>query len=150
MSAPALVLDASVTMAWAFKDEKTIYTSQVLKSLDVGKAYVPSIWSLEVCNTLLVAERHGRLSQTDSLQFLSFLWQLPIEAEIMPSDRLAGESFVILALARMHQLSVYDASYLHLAMQLGCPLATMDNALHKAALEAGVPLFGESRVRNEN
>jgi predicted nucleic acid-binding protein len=136
------VLDASVTVAWALTDEDNAYVRQVLRSLDPTKAFVPAIWPLEVSNALLAAERRGRLSQMDIEQFLSFLWQLPIKVEVLQTEQLPAENSAILALARMYQLSVYDAAYLHLAMYHGCPLATTDAALRQAADRAGVPLFG--------
>ncbi len=142
MSTEAFVLDASVTMAWALTDEENAYGRQVLWSLDATKALVPVIWPLEVGNALLVAERRGRLSQVDIVQFLSFLWTLPIEVEVQQSEQLPGESLAILELARIYQLSAYDAAYLHLAMYHGCPLATTDAALRQAAGRAGVPVFG--------
>ena len=39
----------------------------------------------------------------------------------------------LLALARAHDLSSYDASYLDLAMKKGLPLATLDKKLKRAA-----------------
>jgi predicted nucleic acid-binding protein len=47
----------------------------------------------------------------------------------------------ILALARSHKLTAYDAAYLELAMRLGVPIAARDAALEKAAQAVGVPLF---------
>ena len=52
----AMVLDASVTLAWAFEDEENVYTDFVLESLADVKACVPAIWPLEVGNALLVAK----------------------------------------------------------------------------------------------
>jgi len=43
-------------------------------------------------------------------------------------------------LARKHQLTAYDASYLDLARRLDLPLATADEPLKKAALASGVKL----------
>lgn len=143
MSTEAFVLDASVTVAWALTDEDNAYCRQVLRSLVPTRAFVPAIWPLEVGNALLAAERRGRLSQVDIVQFLTFLWQLPVEVEVKQTEQLPGEFLAILALARMYQLSVYDAAYLHLAMYHGCPLATTDEALRQAAGRAGVPLFGK-------
>jgi predicted nucleic acid-binding protein len=40
----------------------------------------------------------------------------------------------------MHNLTVYDAAFLELAMRLGLPLATGDEALLRAALDAGVSI----------
>lgn len=138
MPPPALVLDASVTLAWAFEDENRAYPDLVLESLAEANAYVPAIWPLEVGNALLVAERRGRLNQAATVQFLTLLWQLPIVVEPERPERMLGE---ILALARAQGLSTYDAAYLHLAMRRGFPLATTDELLRQAAIRAGVPLF---------
>jgi predicted nucleic acid-binding protein len=43
-------------------------------------------------------------------------------------------------LAQAHGLSVYDARYLHLAMQEGIPLATRDKQLSAVTLKVGVKL----------
>ncbi len=138
MPPPALVLDASVTLAWAFEDEENAYPDFVLESLAEAKASVPAIWPLEVGNALLVAERRGRLNQAATVQFLALLWQLPIVVEPERPERIFGE---ILSLAREQGLSTYDATYLHLAMRRGFPLATTDELLRQAAARAGVPLF---------
>ncbi|MGA3024296.1 MAG: type II toxin-antitoxin system VapC family toxin [Bryobacteraceae bacterium] len=47
----------------------------------------------------------------------------------------------VLDLAERHSLTVYDAAYLDLALREGLPLASLDNALCKAALNSGVVLF---------
>ncbi|MDD3581612.1 MAG: type II toxin-antitoxin system VapC family toxin [Desulfobacca sp.] len=140
MPSLVLVLDASVSLAWAFEDEGNTYTDLVLESLAEAKAFVPTIWPLEVGNALLVAERRGRLNQAATVQFLALLWQLPIVVEAERTERLLGET---LALARVHHLSAYDATYLYLAMRHGFPLATTDEVLLQAASRAGVPLFGK-------
>jgi predicted nucleic acid-binding protein len=41
-------------------------------------------------------------------------------------------------LARAHNLSVYDASYLELALRRGLPLASLDDHLKEAAAAIGV------------
>lgn len=43
-------------------------------------------------------------------------------------------------LARRHDLTLYDALYLELAMRRGLPLASFDKNLCRAALAAGAPL----------
>lgn len=42
------VLDASVTLAWAFEGESTPYTDAVQQALLHDRARVPAIWWLEV------------------------------------------------------------------------------------------------------
>jgi predicted nucleic acid-binding protein len=139
MSSPGLVLDASVTLAWAFEDETGSYTDAVLDGLAEVEGLVPAIWALEVGNALVVAERRGRLSQAASVQFLALLWQLPITVAPDRPEQILGE---IMALAREQNLSTYDSVYLHLAMRRGLPLATTDAALRQAANRAGVPVYG--------
>jgi len=131
-------LDAWVTLAWAFIEELNEHTRAVLRALREGKAYVPSIWPLEVGNALLAAERRGRLKHADVEQFLTFLRELPITIERESPERMFGE---VMALAREQRLSIYDATYLDLAMRLGLPLATRDQALGKAASRCGVEIF---------
>ncbi len=140
MDIPSLVVDASVTLAWAFEDESSAYSDLVLESLAENKACVPHIWPLEVGNALLVAERRGRLKQADTLQFLALLRQLPIIVENERPEQLLGE---VLPLARQQSISTYDATYLYLAMRRGLPLATSDDQLRQAAGRAGVALFGK-------
>lgn len=47
----------------------------------------------------------------------------------------------VFSLANRCGLTVYDAAYLDLAINERLPLASLDNALCKAALNAGVALF---------
>jgi predicted nucleic acid-binding protein len=136
--AEIFVVDNSVVMSWCFKDEANEYADTILDSLKHSTAIVPSIWALEVVNVLLVAERGKRLSKADSIRFISLLTQLPITVERVESEKLMEE---ILALAREHRLSSYDASYLDLAMRRGLPIATVDKSLRAAARKVQVPIF---------
>jgi len=104
---------------------------------EMTDSIVPAIWSLEVGNVLLVAERRGRLSEADSSRFLSMLADLPIQSEI--ETRQLAMSY-ILFLAREYKLSTYDASYLDLAMREGVPLASLDKGLRRATTQCQVSL----------
>ena len=137
------VVDNSVVMAWCFQDETSQYADAILGSLEVFKAIVPSIWPLEVGNVLLVAERRKRLSEADSARFIALLTELPITIEQESPERMMRE---ILALAREHQISSYDASYLDLAMRKGVPIATLDDGLIKAAERSQVPIMKGAKL----
>ena len=132
------VVDNSVVMAWCFADEENDYADFVLGSLENNVAIVPAIWPLEIGNVLVVAERRKRLSEADSVRFLSLVKNLPISVEQETPNRMMKE---ILAIARHHQLSTYDASYLDLAMHRDLPLATQDAALIRAAKSCQVQIF---------
>ena len=129
------VVDNSVVMTWCFKDEDNQYSDVILNKLESASAFVPSIWPLEVTNVLLVAERKNRIGEADSMRFITLLSELPIVVDQEPPDRMLKEIF---ALARKHNLSSYDASYLDLAMRKGLPIATLDKNLLAAAKRSKV------------
>jgi predicted nucleic acid-binding protein len=134
------VLDASVALAWCFEDEATSQTDAVLDRLAEDSAVAPSLWELEVVNVLLLAERRGRITESQTARFVTLLSQLPIHINSAEADMGA-----VLAAGRHHGLTAYDAAYLVLAEREGVPLATTDGKLRKAAQAAGVPLLaGES------
>jgi predicted nucleic acid-binding protein len=125
------VLDCSVTMAWCFGDDATIKTDRLLASLASSRrAHVPAVWSLEVSNVLLVAERRKRISRKDSSSFLKSLESLPIISE---SEVSTFSLQSIHNLGRTHRISAYDASYLELALRKSIPLASLDRKLKAVA-----------------
>ena len=133
-----VVLDASVTVAWCFADEATLFADQVLDFLaDGGGAIAPAIWPFEVANALLAGERRKRISTAQVTSVLQRIADLPIAIDSVRSDRAFSQ---ILSLARQQQLSEYDAAYLELAMREGLPLATLDTQLRRAAKNIGVVL----------
>lgn len=134
----AFVMDCSVTMAWCFEDESDRYSNSILAALEKGEAHVPSIWSLEVVNVLLMAERRLRLARSDGARFLEMLRRLPIKVE-ETAPALAFDE--ISAVARETGLTAYDGAYLSVAMSQGLPLATRDAELRKACRKIGVALF---------
>lgn len=137
--ADGFVLDASVALAWCFHDEATKESTALLDRLagDIA-AEAPAIWTLEIANILVMAERKARIDAAAVTEFVALLETLDIRVEDTPADRAFGS---ILALARREGLSSYDAAYLDLAMRRGLPLATRDAALAKAARRAGVAVI---------
>jgi predicted nucleic acid-binding protein len=135
----ALVLDASVVLAWCFDDEATSATREVLGRLDTDSAIAPSLLPLEIANVLALAERRKRISPGRVAGFVELIDTLAIEMEEQTSARILHD---VLNLARAEVLTAYDACYLELAMRLGLPLASKDVALRQAATRLGVPLLG--------
>ncbi len=132
------VVDNSIVMAWCFEDESYEKTDTILKKLETATAYTPSLWPLEVCNVLLVAERRKRINEAETARFIALLSRLPIiVVQETPEQTLRG----IVMLARNHGLSSYDAAYLDLAMKKGLPLATQDKQLIRAATDCNVRLL---------
>ena len=132
------VLDASLTLAWLFEDESDDGADALLDELVEGNGFAPTTWSLETAQGILRAERLRRIDRPTALALSRQLVALeltlvPIGAEDAHRD--------IIAVARRHQVSVYDASYLHVALVTALPLATRDRAQADAAAAAGVRLL---------
>ena len=134
----AFVLDGSITMIWGFEDEADDYAEAILGRMPDLQAHVPSLWPLEVANALLVGERRKRITPADTARFLAILDAFPITVD---GETVAHAWADTMHLARAHNLSSYDASYLELAIRLGLPLAAQDGKLKTAAEAVGVPLF---------
>ena len=129
------VLDASVAVAWLLSEQDSSTAEPVLQRLESDEALVPQLWHLEVRNSLLVAMRRGRLSPEAPAERLDALRDLPVRTDSGLDLSLA---FV---LARKHGLSFYDAVYLELAKRHSAPIATLDNALARAAGIEGLPVM---------
>ena len=130
------VLDASIAGCWAFKDEQHPQADEAFTRIRTEEALVPSLWWFEVRNILAVNERRKRIKEPDTNSFLRNLSRLRIRVDRAP------EEAIVLRLARNHRLSVYDASYLELALREALPIATLDSELAVAALAEGTKLIG--------
>jgi predicted nucleic acid-binding protein len=126
----SLVLDASMTIAWLFEDERTPAAHDVMRRVVREGALVPSLWRLEVANVLRNAVRRGRCDDAYADRSLLRLGRLAIRRDEETDDHAWGET---LALAREENLTLYDAAYLELAIRKGACLASCDAALLAAA-----------------
>lgn len=133
-----VVVDASVTLAWGIPDEASDYAETVLVALEGRTLLVPTLWSLEITNAIVIAERRKRLKPQDIRRFVELLGGFRI---VEHSSSFEETITHILPLARAHDLSAYDATYLELAHRQHAPLATLDTRLRKAARSASVDLF---------
>ena len=127
-----LVVDASAVAGWLLPDE----TGHDLAHLLDAHSEFCAPWLLwaEFRNILIVSERRGRLPNGMADQLIEAVDELGIELDTTPSP--AG----VLALARRHGLTVYDALYLDLAIRRKAALSTLDNRLAQAAEAEGVRL----------
>jgi predicted nucleic acid-binding protein len=123
----AVVVDASTLLSLAFDDEGVPYGSALITSLRDAPGLAPAILWYELRNALVVSERRGRITAERTESFLALVDMLPIVVQPLPA------SPSVMDLARRLRLSVYDASYLELAVHHGASLATLDDALREAA-----------------
>jgi predicted nucleic acid-binding protein len=134
----ALIVDASVVLAVPLQEANRDRAVAVLQLAIEDGAVVPGIWHLEVGNSLMLAERRGRISAVDRTAAMQDLFRLPIEVDNDTASRAWRDTLV---LAQLHRLTLYDASYLELGIRRSLPLATFDAALRRAAEAAGVKLL---------
>jgi predicted nucleic acid-binding protein len=77
------VVDASVTLAWCFEDEKTDWSEEFLERLRHGdRINVPAHWAAEVANGLLMAVRRKRINPEQPQQLWEQLARLPIDPNL--------------------------------------------------------------------
>lgn len=136
----ALVIDASVTLAWFLEGERTGVSEAIFDHAGDVELWAPAIWLLEVPNALLVAERRKRISRDMRNEALERAAALGIRV-----DTTAIDMKKLCALAERQQLGTYDAAYLECALRQGFDLATLDRALAAAAAAEGVAVHAPGR-----
>ena len=134
-----IVLDCSVAVAWCFVDEATPPLDALLDQVQAEGAIVPPLWTLEVTNVLTQAARRGRLPPPGARGRLDLLDMLPITVDDGGAGRVWRDN--LLALADVENLTIYDATYLELAIRRGLALATSDTALRAAAGRRGMTVL---------
>ncbi len=132
------ILDCSVAISWCLVDENNDYANTILTIMPDCEVYVPSIWSLEIANTLLVAERRNRITPEQSELAIALLQSLLIHIDEATNTHALSSTLV---LGRQQGLAAYDAAYLELALRLKLPIATLDTRLAEAATHCGVQLL---------
>jgi predicted nucleic acid-binding protein len=131
----SFVIDASVVIAWAFKEEHASAELSFAR-IQTEEAIVPALWWYELRNVLVLGERQGRLTERETARFLRDLSRFAITMDSLHNE------IQIMTLARRHRLTVYDAAYLELAQREAVPLATLDEELAAAARAEKVALIG--------
>lgn len=131
----AFILDCSVAISWLLPDE--IYKEEFLNQVTEQGAMVPSLWTLEVSNVLLMAQRRQRINIQQRQEALHILSRLPI---IIDNNTSQVTWLEIVDLADRYHLTVYDACYLELALRQDLPLATYDKDLLEGAKAAGAKI----------
>ena len=129
-----VVVDASIVLAPALEKD-AVKSVAMLAAIQQNSWVVPALWWFEIRNVLVVNERRGRVTQQETERFLGRVSQTTVNVDDAPDEA------TVMALARRHRLTVYDAAYLELALREGVPLATLDAALAQAARREGVAVL---------
>jgi predicted nucleic acid-binding protein len=135
----SLVVDASMTVAWLFSNERSETPQTILRRVATEGALVPSLWRLEIANVLRNAVRRKRCDMGYATRCLQRLDRLQIIVDPETDMQAWGRTR---QLSIEHDLSVYDAAYLELAVRRRRPLASCAAALIKAGRKSGLDVLG--------
>ncbi len=133
-----LVIDNSVVMRWLFKDGSEAdrdYAKQIAGQVEMHDVYVPALFVPEAANVISRALKAKVISKIESAICFDLIDDMAAVV-VPPQDTHAVMQLTLRAFE--DNLSAYDASYLLLAENLNCPLATLDQDLRKAAINRGV------------
>ena len=137
-----LVVDNSVAMRWLFADGSKAdrqYANEVAALVETSEVHMPALFVIEAANVISRALKTGVITAQESQSRFDLLNAM--QANIDPIE--STHSTMSLAIQAFELgLSAYDASYLRLAQKLGCPLATLDKDLRRAAKNCGVEIAG--------
>lgn len=124
-----IVIDASTFIAVILKEKDTAHAYNFYReaTLALTPMVAPALFWYEVCNTLVVSLRRKRISSSEYQHYLKLANTTMIQRD---TD---ADMHTITTLAQEHQLSVYDAAYLELALRKKAHLATLDAALANTA-----------------
>jgi len=134
----SFVLDASMALAWLFEDKRGPIEQAILDRAKIEGATVPSIWRLEIANVLHYAILRRRCTAAFATANLADLDRLAVVLDDETNRHAWGKTR---DLAHEHRLSVYDATYLELALRRELPLASRDRDLNRAAGRAHVEVL---------
>jgi predicted nucleic acid-binding protein len=132
----AFVVDASLVAAWLLPDEKTPESEALLDRLSGEPVLAPDLIRHEIRSLILIAVKRGRVTE----EFLP--WAIGRFGRLAIANAGPGDDLGVLALAKAHNLSAYDAAYLALAIERALPLATLDTRLAQAARGETVEILG--------
>ena len=126
-------------LAWIYDDEAAEPIRRVFNAVAEQGAFVPSLWRLEIANSLTVAVRRGRVDHQFRRAALADLGDLDIIVDAQTDSRAWNAT---LEFADRFLLTVYDAAYVELAQRRALPLATLDRDMQSAAAQLGLKLIG--------
>lgn len=128
-----VVIDNSVVMRWLFNDGSKAdkdYARKVAELVETHDVHVPALFVAEAANVISRALKAQVISNEDSAACFDLINEM---AASIASPKDTHRVMQLTQRAHEDNLSAYDASYLLLAENLNCALATLDKDLRKAA-----------------
>ena len=121
------MLDASILAQTVVKEEYTELALRLIGRLE--SIYAPPLILYEIGNALVTLVRRGFITKGDALRKFKSLTAIPTLNIKEPTLDKAIEIAVEL------QITLYDASYLALALEIGVPFITADRELYEKGRE---------------
>lgn len=128
-----LVVDASVLSAFFLDEEDGKKVQQLIKS--TARFYAPLLWRFEVSNAVW---KRKEIPEDVAKGIIEKVWSFLTHYE--ESTEWVKEAIII---SRKHNITFYDSSYIAMAKLFHLPLWTKDTLQAKAAIKAGVFLWGK-------
>ncbi len=128
-----VVIDNSVVMRWLFNDGTKAdkdYAAKVAGLVETHDVHVPALFVAEAANVISRALKAQVINADDSTTCFELINEM---AATIASPKDTHTVMQLTQRAQEDNLSAYDASYLLLAENLNCALATLDKDLRKAA-----------------
>jgi len=120
---PKAVLDASTLIQTLVKEK---YTDTALKLVSMLKAiYVPSLILYEIGNALVILTQKDFITKEDAIRKFKSVSSIPTLNIKEPTLSKAIDIAIEL------KISLYDASYMALALEADAPLITADRELYE-------------------
>ncbi len=118
-----IVVDASVLVAALIDNtDHAVWSSDIINE---GELHSTAMVSAEVANSLRRMERLNKITELEAQLALINLPQLGLN--LHPFDPVSNRIWDL-----RHNLTAYDAWYVALAEDLGCPLVTLDRRISRA------------------
>jgi predicted nucleic acid-binding protein len=125
-----IVIDASVMVAYLINEADDDVPVELAELIATEDVLVPPHWTAEIGNALVTNLKRQRISPERLTRMLGELSKLPISsAPNAPEEEFAAT--ITFALA--NDLTFYDAAYVKLAIDSQATLATLDDAMRRAA-----------------
>lgn len=129
----ALVVDASMVVAWFVIGQATAQSRKALGRAANEALHAPPLLHIEIASVLVKLAHRRKISLAAIGDILT-----EFEALELVIDRAPPTARTIASICRRHALSAYDAAYFELATRLRLPLAAKDGVLLEAAHKAGI------------
>lgn len=128
---PLVVVDASALASLVRQDDRAAGVRQAIGEAEMA---APDLVRLEVLSVLRGDEARGDMSARRAMAAVTDLSEAPL--------RIFGTGWLVEDVWSLRRnLTTYDAAYVALARQLGCPLVTADERLANSPGSKGVSVL---------